>query len=739
MIEHMWGHFLAKAKQQIEDGTLDKDEGYKTELGHAVVKARKALLDNADNWPDLLKAAITHKKNNLIDGRSYVKGNDSYQTKIARWIDRNVDEPRDALLELWAQDDRAPDERVRAFNSKLPASVFSEGSTSARLDVASYLLMGRDPDRFPHCRLKAFKSTYKRLGYPESNAKDVAGEYKHALRFLDDLQAEATKTGMDRPNTRLDAQSVVWSLKDLPSDQLTNRRKTDSAPSQSAVAVARRRSTHALNTILYGPPGTGKTYSTVKRCVEICDGKAPHGVDELRARYGELTDEGRIEFVTFHQSYGYEEFVEGLRPKTDAGGAGFRLEVEDGVLKRIAERARKVPRIGARRIFKMSLGDPKSWGGTPQGDEIFAECIDNGCVLIEYGGDIDWSDASYDSWGEIWERWLKERNPDATAYDTDIQAMWRFRVDMRPGDIVIVSDGYRHFRAVGEIAGGYEFKRRDDGFHHRRAVQWHWHIREREGDPVSIFKSGSFQWRPINQMKPENPEGLVPYLKGVGAIGGVRPHVLVIDEINRANISKVMGELITLLEEDKREDAENEVAATLPYSRDQFTLPANLHILGTMNTADRSIALIDTALRRRFRFEEMSPKPDLLIKAKNKTGVNLPRVLQTMNKRLEYLVDRDHLIGHAWFMRCETRDEVDEVMRHKIIPLIAEFFYDDWNKVRAVLGGTGHFVERKQLNPPPGLDADTGEERYRWTVREQFADDAYERLVESKAQNEGNE
>ena len=173
---------------------------------------------------------------------------------------------------------------------------------------------------------------------------------------------------------------------------------------------------------------------------------------------------------------------------------------------------------------------------------------------------------------------------------------------------------------MGEVIGDYEFERRLDGFHHRRAVQWHWHVSNREGDSVSVFKAGSFQWRPINQMKPANPGGLVPYLDGVGEIGDARPHVLVIDEINRANISKVMGELITLLEEDKREGAENEVAVTLAYSRDQFTLPANLHVLGTMNTADRSIALLDTALRRRFRFEEMPPSTGIADRFRKANG-----------------------------------------------------------------------------------------------------------------------
>ena len=313
----------------------------------------------------------------------------------------------------------------------------------------------------------------------------------------------------------------------------------------------------SLNTILYGPPGTGKTYATARRCVEICDGSAGRSDEDVRRRHGELVRERRVEFITFHQSYGYEEFVEGLRPVTGPEtGAGFRLEPTDGALKRIAGRAR----------------------GS-------------------------------------------------------------------------------------------------------------------EGRP---------------------------------------PHVLVIDEINRADVSKAMGELVTLLEEDKREGAANETSVTLPYSDESFTLPANLHILGTMNTADRSIALLDTALRRRFEFEELAPDPEALQGAAESTGIDLPAVLRAVNARLEWLLGRDHLIGHAWLMGAKTREDVDRVMRRKIVPLVAEYFYDDWAKVRAVFGGGDDFVRREPLAAPPGLD-DAGEERHRWTVRDRFEDGAYERLVAGRA------
>jgi 5-methylcytosine-specific restriction protein B len=163
----------------------------------------------------------------------------------------------------------------------------------------------------------------------------------------------------------------------------------------------------------------------------------------------------------------------------------------------------------------------------------------------------------------------------------------------------------------------------------------------------------------------------------------------------------------------------------LPYSGDEFGVPSNLHILGTMNTADRSIALLDTALRRRFTFREMMPDASLLEAAGQKCGIDLPRLLTTINERIEYLYDREHQIGHAYFNACRSRADIDEVMRHKVIPLLAEYFFEDWAKIAAVLGDleqgegsiTGGFLKRAILNPPPGLEDGDAVARFRWQVR----------------------
>ncbi|APO70673.1 AAA ATPase domain-containing protein (plasmid) [Rhizobium gallicum] len=510
------------------------------------------------------------------------------------------------------------------------------------------------------------------------------------------------------------------------------------------------------NLILYGPPGTGKTYATAWEAVRLCLGDAvaetlSNNRDALMAEYHRLVGEGRIEFITFHQSMAYEDFVEGRQPTTgsDEGeegtSAGFRLETVPGIFRRIAKRAEtglgkkaisnRITTEG-RQIYKMSVGFSRDAGD----QELFEEVIEGGYTVLDWE-DIDWSDPRYEKAEEILktcEAQGKIEGP-VSLQSGQVSITDTFRNRLKAGDIIIVSKGNRLIRAIGEVTGPYEYHPRPEGrFGHRRDVQWLWH--DPAGVPVTEIYDGNFTMRSLYGLN--NARLNIPVLERYmnSAITEIdadverEAFVLIIDEINRANISKVFGELITLLEPDKRLGQPNALKVHLPYSRDEFGVPANLHIIGTMNTADRSIALLDTALRRRFTFRELMPDVDELrralttrqLDAGNLDGIDLCKLLLKINERIEYLFDREHQIGHAYFTSCRSRADVEDVMRHKIIPLLAEYFYEDWSKVAAVLGdgdGTNgsRVLEARRLAAPAGFsDDELGGDKMRWSVKASF-------------------
>ena len=317
-------------------------------------------------------------------------------------------------------------------------------------------------------------------------------------------------------------------------------------PAPTAVPVSVRKLDYTgapLNQILYGPPGTGKTYNVVKYAVELIERKkiaAGEPYSAIKARYDQYASSGQIKFTTFHQSFSYEEFVEGIRP-----------------------------------------------------------------VLVDKYGN------------------------DTTTAHSDTTVIYR---------------------------------------------------------PYSgVFKS-------LCEKASKSPH---------------MHFVAIIDEINRGNISKIFGELITLIEESKRG-----TSIVLPYSQAEFSVPPNLYILGTMNTADRSIAMLDTALRRRFDFTEMMPEPSLL---GNCDGIDLRELLTALNERIEYYYDREHAVGHAYFMNSKgcikTLDELRAVFSTKIIPLLQEYFFDDYERIKLVLNDDNAFIEC--VTPKYIRHFDSGQKLYR--------------------------
>lgn len=367
---------------------------------------------------------------------------------------------------------------------------------------------------------------------------------------------------------------------------------------------------HPLNQILYGPPGTGKTYRSIDRALAILDPVFAQANeddrDALKARFDEFVSDKRIRFVTFHQSFSYEEFVEGLKAEALPDGS-IHYYVADGVLK----------------DFCRDEADRLEPGAS------FA----SGYTVLRSTDEI---------------LWIRKPN------GADLPLPWA------------IIDALRDLVLSGDIT--LEDIRKKSVF-----------------DRVPETRLEKYIVNGYQNLLPHIVEAILPVQTSTSIARG--PRVLIIDEINRGNVSKIFGELITLIEPSKRAGAVESLAVTLPYSKELFSIPSDLYLIGTMNTADRSLASIDIALRRRFVFEEMEPDVDAL-DGKEIAGIDIAKLLETINARIELLLDRDHRIGHAYFLGLETQEDIAAlrtVFRTQILPLLQEYFFDDWQRVRLVL------------------------------------------------------
>jgi 5-methylcytosine-specific restriction protein B len=465
-----------------------------------------------------------------------------------------------------------------------------------------------------------------------------------------------------------------------------------------------------LNQILFGPPGTGKTYNTINKAIAIVDNLKEDALlsryesrEEIKSRFNDLfindwkNPYGQIGFITFHQNMTYEDFIEGIKPSVNEKQEVI-YEIEEGIFKMMASIAWD------------------NWLNANKGED---------------------SQISFDeAFSKLQEEWYE--NPDIS-----------FSLKTPNND----------YKIIGFTKSSIKFKKGNGSTNHTLSIStlrdYFYKIRDIKQTGVGIYY-------------PSILNKLISYTSTDSIPKEQKNYVLIIDEINRGNVSQIFGELITLIEEDKRLNAKEELQALLPYSKELFGVPPNLYIIGTMNTADRSIEALDTALRRRFSFTEMPPKPELLApnrmfwnlmwlykgvewehpeyqeKEKNllelfradeilwkdrKTiwdsflkegspkesqifrlkeewfsGINLQKILQIINKRLNVLLDKDHQIGHSYFISINSLEELKEVFHNKIIPLLQEYFFGDTGKIGLVLGSGFVKVEENNVGVLASFD-----------------------------------
>lgn len=429
---------------------------------------------------------------------------------------------------------------------------YQKGWTRA-VDIKAEFVSWAQGPNFKEASAKLYANRYLGKYISENTSKQLnvfAAWSVSSLKTLRDELENDPKWQQWKQSHRNEAGDAVSALNKYQNFLEKNNLFQMSTNNSSDESAQASRELTSLNTILYGPPGTGKTYNTRRYALATCFKNADvEEKNKIRAmlsseddksiknEYDDLVKAGRIRFVTFHQSYGYEEFIQGISAKTENG------EVE---------------------------------------------------YFVKNGVFVDFCDT---------------------------------------------------------------------------------------------------------------------------ARGKKEPYIFIIDEINRGNISKIFGELITLIEDTKREDCDDAQSAELPHGG-RFSVPKNVYILGTMNTADRSIALLDTALRRRFDFIEMMPSQTLL-DGVTVDGINIQKLLNCMNERIEFLFDREHTIGHAFFMSLRknpTAEKLKEIFRNKVIPLLQEYFYDDYQKIGLVLGSS--FV--KKAKAPDSLQKQNLGDVYRIAGKDEW-------------------
>jgi 5-methylcytosine-specific restriction protein B len=426
--------------------------------------------------------------------------------------------------------------------------------------------------------------------------------------------------------------------------------------------------TSTLNQILFGPPGTGKTYNTINKAIAIAnpsfDLSKPRS--EIKKEFDRLMKEGQIVFTTFHQSMNYEDFIEGIKPiEPEKEGDPINYQIEYGIFRNLCiEASFAIAQLRedktTEQVLDFSILYDKFAESVEEklikGEQVELDTKSGGTVLVD----------SISQQGNF----VIKHHDGTRPYTVSKARLTKLQSAIKNlDDVSNIND---QFRAVigGSNSSAY--------WSVLNAIR-----KEKRTQPVNK-ESRTYTFS-------DKKDVVLSLSKSDYINKNGKPFILIIDEINRGNVSQIFGELITLIEDDKRLGKDEALEVTLPYSKERFGVPPNLFIIGTMNTADRSVEALDTALRRRFSFEEMPPKPEL-IKQEGKLengileNIELDFLLNTINRRIEKLLDKDHQIGHSYFISVANFTDLKTVFQNKIVPLLQEYFFGDYGKIGLVVG-----------------------------------------------------
>ena len=690
----------------------DTKQGFQWQLRDELVEAlriylMKALIDvfrkgkpfngyyEEYKW-DLLDRSVGKDVLAVFDGLrgKNIIDNPRTDSVIKYLVENEADKTRVCCQHLI--DESVPlNERLAAFKSEIKALCPSKWKNTANDErTASALLTCVYPATYTFYKDEIYQNICDYFGY---TSRKAGKKYEHFLELVNgfvksygeeiqQIMLNEIKGFKNKP-LNLAVQTLFWCMKDYMKEELKNKMTTETNNSSKGtwyddvVRTWERRK----NIVLYGAPGTGKTYDVPELAVRLCDPAfmaAEPSREEIVSRYNQLKTEKRIAFTTFHQSLDYEDWIEGLRPVVNENNQ-VTYEIGSGIFKKLCEEAErpvvKDKQVGIADnavVWKVSLAGT---GDNP----VRSDCMKNSYIRIGWDGygpvisdETDWS--VYNGEGK--------------------QILDAYINKMKIGDIVMSCYSSQTIDAIGVVVGDYEFEDKFPNYKRVRRVNWlvkniNENIVEMN-DGKTMVESSVYRLNSItlNDVK----SILEKYDTSSKMEENDKAYVMVIDEMNRGNVSKVFGELITLLEADKRKGRINAESVVLPYSKKGFHIPNNVYLIATMNTADRSLGSLDYAIRRRFAFIAEKPfglevdgfDKDLFEKVsrlfvKNfdeykESGWDLTMKLESADTLSEEYKPEDVWIGHSYFLMQdeEGEDNTSNRLLYEMIPLLEEYVRD---------------------------------------------------------------